>query len=412
MSLLTTGPNNTLGQSPQIPFPILVEKDTTARSDIYSCSFLLVWLIGTIFLGKDFAYIHVGPLYITEMALGVLVMNNINRLRMSDVFIMFAVFAYVVAGTIRHESFTFAGKDIIWLPYVMFLRFFPRNFPHKYIQIVIACCFIKVVCCFATPVVELFHAQKYRDGVTILFVFLFMFLKTRGNLGIPVILGFLVLSVCIAFKTLMLVMLIAPFVMKVKIPWERYITPIKFFSALVVIVFMIKFDVSRTILAGSVDLLSSIAPLFGVDVGGIDNGTSDWRADIWYRAINNIFRDNEVLFGQLPGFNYMDDKYLGRKLNLFGGDTLGVVRTGHNILVQMMMKAGFVGVIIYVWYFFKNLPDRGRMACFFIVAVFGLALTADVLEVPSRGPLFYCLLIMLSRLRSEELSSDVNYQQA
>jgi len=111
MSLGSTG-HRPVGYATPTAYKLLSEKDTTARSDIYSCTFLLVWLIGTILFGKDFAYISVGPLFITEMVLGVLIMNNFNRLRISDVFLIGVVLAYVVAGTLAHKSFTFAGKDI------------------------------------------------------------------------------------------------------------------------------------------------------------------------------------------------------------------------------------------------------------------------------------------------------------
>lgn len=409
MNTVTTPPS-TLGEVTVLPNRASSVANDNVRCGLLANYFILFWLIGTIFWGKDFAYIHVGPLYITEMALGVLLVSNLNRLRFADLFILAAVVFYVIIGSIIHESFTFAGKDIIWLPYLLFLRFFPRNFPKKFFRVVVICCFVKVAALALVPAVEVFPVQKYRDGVTILFCYLYLYIKNNGKLRMFYLLFFIAISVFIEFKTLIIIMLAAPFIMRVRTPWERWVTPQVLLVGVVVLLFMIKEDVSRTLLVASVDFLNSMAQLVKINFY-LETGTSDWRADIWSRAINNLFRDNQLLFGQFPGFNFMNDAYLGRKLNLGGGQGLGVVRTGHNIVVQMMMKAGFVGVLIYGWYFFRNLADRHRVMMFYAMAVFSLALTADVLEVPSRGPLFFCLFVLLTRYKNEEWLKKTSTQQ-
>ena len=377
-----------------------IERDDTACSDIYSSCIILFWIVGTIFYGKDFAYLHLGPLYITEMVLGMLLLNNLSRMRFSDIFLLIVVVAYVMLGTMHHGSFTFAGKDMIWMPYLFFLRFFPRNFPTGFVKLVVGCCFFKAITLTLLPVVEIFHVQKYRDCLIILFCYLYLYLKGHGKIRWPYILFFIVISVIIGFKTLILVMLVAPFVLRLNTRWEKLITPLNALLGALLVLLMIKTDLSRGVLLASVDILNNLAYCLNINMQ-FDSGTGDWRAAIWNRAINNLYRDRELVFGQLPGFNFLDDKYLGGKLNLGGGQGLGIVRTGHNILVQMMMKAGIVGVIFYGWYFFRNLPDRSRLLVFFALSVFSLALTADVLEVPSRGPLFFSLFVVLSGLKNE-----------
>lgn len=378
-------------------------KSSEAMGNELTCKLLLVWLIGTIFLGKTFAYVSVGPLYVTEIALAVLLASNIERFRPADLLLLAATAIYVTVGFVRHGSLVFAGKDLCWLFYLFFLRFFPRNFPDHYVKIVVVCCFIKMTSLLLMPVIPII-IHKYHEAIIITFCFLYVHIKRQGRIHWPFFAFVLFISFLSDFKTFMLVILATPFLLRTAIPWERTLAPVPLFLFAVALLILVMFDYSRHLLTAAVDLLNVVAEMFRVDKR-FDTGTALWRADIWTRALNHLWRDNELLFGQFPGYNFLNPSYLGSSLNddqLTGEQAFGTVRTAHNIVVQMTMKAGIVGLVIYGYYFFKNLTVRNRITLFYVGAIFLTALTADVLEVPSRAPMFYCLLVLLIRIQAEQ----------
>lgn len=371
-----------------------------ARSDKITAALLLFWMAGTLCYDKTFAYFRIGPVYITEITLGVLILNNLKRFKPSDILLCVVVAAYIIIGAAKYGSFMMAYKDMVWLPYLLFLRFFPRNFPDEFFKILVFVAFAKFVWFLILPIIPRQTPSKYCEGITLIFCLLYRITSKDGKIEWWFIVVCMVAAFCIQFKTLIVVLLLTPIALKSKFAWEKFVAPVPMMFVIGLFVAAVYFNITRGGLLMSVDLLNAMSAMLKLDIY-FDSGTAVWRADIWTNAISNVIRDGQLLFGQFPGFNFMDDGYLGMKLNLGGGQGLGVVRTGHCIVVQMIMKGGLFGACFFIWYFFKNMESRDRVALFFFVAVFMMAMTADVLEVPSRGPLFYCYMILLIRMRND-----------
>jgi len=377
-------------------------RTTEARGTPLTNLFLLIWLVGTVFYDKGFAYLRVGPLFVTEIAMGLLLWSNRNRFRPSDFILAGAIVFYVGLGAVRHGSLMMAYKDIAWMPYLYFLRFFPRNFPARYVKIAVAFCFAKMIAIPTWPAgfEPVLVFQKYGDGITLMFCFLYLMAKKDGNIGIFRYVIFLLGSWVLGFKTLMVLMMMVPLVMRSRLKWERLMAPVPLLCFVSLFLFAVLTDLTQTGLVVAVDALNAVGQLVGAGTN-FETGTAVWRAEIWTHALNRLFWDGEILFGQFPGYNFMDNDYLGVNLHLRGGQGLGVVRTAHCIVVQITMKAGIVGLILFGYYFLQNLRTKDRLIVFFALSVFLLGMTADLLEVPSRGPLFYCMLALLVRTRSE-----------
>lgn len=360
-----------------------------------------VWLVGVILMGKDFTYLSIGPLFVTELMLAALIFAQRRHVRIWDVVFLTLVAGYILLGWLKHGTFFFAVKDIAWLYYVAFLRFFPRDYPLSLARLVVRAIGFKV---FLLPlgIVMGIGVEKYLDGILLAF-YLSLRIKAQPQRFPWLVYGWsLMVAYAIDFKTCMVVLAFFPLLASARSD-ARPIFHMRHFAVVAAIVISIAlFDLARPLLAGSVDALNTTLSFMGVD--RIYNpGTATWRADIWTRALLHLSRDSELFFGQLPGFNFLDQKYLGVKIALFGGNNLGVVRAAHNIVVQMMMKTGILGVVAYISYSVLAFQTKDRLTSIFQISVLLMAMTADILEVPSRGPVFYCLLVMIGTIGAKRL---------
>jgi hypothetical protein len=138
-------------------------------------------------------------------------------------------------------------------------------------------------------------------------------------------------------------------------------------------------------------------------VGGrrLDTGTSLWRASIWSSALQRLLRENDLVFGQMPGFNFMSRTWLGISkhdkggFRDRGGDALGANRMAHNFAVQLVMKNGVVGLALFFWYYGRCRRYRSPILVGYELATLVMAATATILETPYGGPVFYGLMATL-----------------
>lgn len=371
---------------------------------------VLVWLVGIILFDKGFAYIQLGPFYITELVLVALVLGNLRNLRSYDVVFGSLILFYVCGGILLGRDIFFVIKDLAWMYYLLFLRFFPRNFPPSLTSIVILACWVRVgtIIVSATGLIDPWiFGTKYRDGVVVLFLIGLVALRDRKmKLGYIWVAFFSFVSFLTNYKTLMLVVLLLPFNMALLSPIAAWHSAKKLAWAAIILLVIIYLGGAQLLLEGSVNLLNSLVSLLGSS-SEFSTNTALWRAEIWARSLGKLATWNGILFGEFPGQNFMDSKYLGiTNFGLSGGDSLGVVRSAHNILVQIVMKTGLIGLIAAGWYYFKVGPESAPILNFLRLMVLTLAMTADILEVPSRGPLFYCLLVILELYSKSRRSVD------
>ena len=360
----------------------------------------LFWLVGVIIFDKNFAYISFGPIYITEAVLVSMILANLRRLTFHDYFLIAVVAFYFVGGLLLKRDPFFAIRDLAWLYYLLFLRFFPRNFPRRYIDITIYACWIRVLLIIGAPLMSAsmvpIFAQKYRDGVVVLFLAGYFSLKNpNGQLNLGSAVFLCVLSFLTDYKTLLVSVLVLPFLFRHRQTLSKWHSPMRLSLLASLVLVVIYFGEAKWLLKACVEVLN-----FGLSAAGIDKtyqtGTAIWRAEIWNRALLKLATWNDVLFGEFPGHNFMNSKFLGIKsFSLSGSEQLGVVRTAHNIIVQIVMKTGLVGLLIYGWYYFRTSKSIHPTLGVIRLLALALAMTADILEVPSRGPLLFCLLIIL-----------------
>lgn len=374
--------------------------------------FLLFWMLGVIFFDKHFAYIRVGPIYITELVLSSLIIFNFRRIRKEDVILGSAFIFYLVGGVLQKRDLFFAVKDMAWMYYLLFLRFFPRNFPEKYIDIVLYASWSRVLIIFCYPIMGQglgdILAHKYRDSAVVFFLVAYYSLRNpSGRLNL-LMLGLLTfVSYLTGYKTLLICLLLLPLIFWLRGRVSRLHSPYRLAIATMLIIWASYYGASAKILELSIDFLNSVVSTFGSE-SQYSTGTALWRAEIWRSALNRIDGYVGFLFGDFPGLNFMDDKYLGIKLALMGGDRLGVVRSAHNILVQIFMKSGFLGFVIFGWYYFRTVKSDLVVLNIFRLLTLVLAMTADILEVPSRGPLFYCFFAIIEiKFSSDTRNSDL-----
>ena len=376
-----------------------VRSKEIARTDSsFAHLFTLVWMIGVIFLDKTFAYIHIGPIYITEITLGVMILARLRDIRTSDVFLGAVFLFYVAGGLIKGRDLFFSLKDMSWLYYLFFLRFFPRGFPDKYIDVIIYACWTKIAIIFCYPILEgpgQYLIHKYRDSAIVLFLATYYALKNeRGRISIGLFGILLAASYFSDYKALMLCMVFFPLALNFGKIAVRLNRSSIIGGGLVILFLVIYFGGSSWILSTSINFLNVLLSIVGVN-SVYSEGTAIWRAEIWTRSLNLLDGITGLLFGEFPGHNFVNTKYLGVKFFLTGGDGLGVLRSAHNILVQMVMKAGLLGVFVFVWYYVKS--GARNIGVLNILRFFALilAMTADIFEVPSRGPLFYCFFVII-----------------
>lgn len=374
---------------------------------------VMVWLCGCLMVGKAFAYIHVGPLYITEFVLGLLILNNASRLKTSDFIFAAILVIYLGVGTILYGNFFFSAKDMAWFYYLGFLRFFPRNFPNSHIKAVVLCSYITLVIVvllrvgptYIIPILPfkmsillvygtLIIISKYYTGIVLFFCYTLYSLQHNKIKFVPFLI-FAAVAVCMNFKTAIVIALLYPLLLKCKSPILK-IFNVKTLAALAMAGVLIMYmNLVGQVMVYAVSVLNDIMGVFHVHAHFFES-TATWRSDIWTRSLDILFQKKSLLFGEFPGHNFMDSSLLGNDLNLEGGDQLGVLRSAHNILVQMMMKTGIVGIVVWLVYLFKWLGENNRFeVILFAVIVIVLGMTCDLFEVPSRGTTFFSYVVIL-----------------
>lgn len=356
--------------------------------------FVFFWLCGTCIFGKNFSYINIASLFITEVTLGALMFANRDRLKPADLVFFGAVLAYILGGWYKHGSFFFAVKDISWFYYLGFLRFFPRDLPRHLINGIVWVVIAKVA---LMPVTAPFNIliEKYLDGILIFFALAWKLNQGEGKFPWGFYWIALIASFAINFKTCIVMVAVLPLFFG-RVAFKKFsLKPLHIVVAFGLMLYAVVFGLAQDAMIFAVDILNECLEMLGVN-RTYSPGTAIWRARIWTGGLMHLLRDSEIFFGQLPGFNFVDAKYLGIKIALAGGNDLGVLRAAHNVVVQMVMKTGLVGISLFIWYYFRSFRSDNRAISFFQIAVIVMAMTADVLEVPSRGPPFYCLVVILS----------------
>lgn len=388
--------------------------ESPPRGNFFVHTLAMIWLVGVIFLDKQMAYVRIGPIYITEFLLASLILTNIRILKKRDVFLFSVLAFYFVGALIKGRDPFFAIRDLAWLYYLLFLRFFPRDFPKKYINIVLLACGIRVIVTISGPILSNELAglllQKYRDMAVILFLAgYFSLYKKDGNLGIGNAVFLAVVSFFSDYKSLMVVMFILPFALQIRTHIAKWHSPRRIFALALVSLFLIYNKAATDIMTASVESLNASFAAIGINKR-YDTGTAVWRAEIWQKALLTLSTWADILFGEFPGHNFMDSKFLGLKhFHLEGGDRLGVLRSAHNIIVQIFMKTGLFGFLTYGWYYFKCIRKDSHVLSVLYIGALLMAMTADIFEVPSRGPLLFSLFVILE-IMFDELSR-LNEQQ-
>lgn len=356
--------------------------------------FVLFWMLGVIFFDKNFAYLRLGPLYITELVLGSLIVFNLSRIRKEELILAGVFLFYLGGGILQNRDLFFSVKDMAWMYYLFFLRFFPRDFPAKYVDVVLYACWVRILIIMCYPLFEgetaglLIH--KYRDSAVVLFLAAYYALKSpSGRLGASMTALLVVVSYMTDYKTLIICLMMSPIIFALRHQVSRIHSPYRLGFAALAILLAIYTGASGVIMQYAVNFLSASISFLGIESRYSDS-TALWRAEIWRNALNRLDGWSGVLFGEFPGHNFMNSNYLGVRFFLAGGDQLGVVRSAHNILVQIYMKSGLFGFFIFGWYYFKTVKNDLAVLNIFRILTLILAMTADILEVPSRGPLFYC----------------------
>lgn len=371
-----------------------------ATGNLFVHTLALIWLIGVIFFDKNMAYVSVGPIYITEFLLACMILCNIRKLQAHDVILGCVFVFYFLGGVIKGRDPFFAIRDLAWLYYLFFLRFFPRDFPKKYIDIVIYACVLRAFLTLLTPIMSgemlLLLAQKYRDAAVVLFLIGYLSLKSKnGNINFGMAIFLMIVSYLSNYKTLIIIVFVTPFLLPMRAYLARIHSAKILLMSAVVLITLVYTNVAGDLLSASVQTING-----GISAAGVtkvySTDTSIWRAQIWHKALMTLSTWTDILFGEFPGHNFMNSKFLGlKRFFLAGGDRLGALRSAHNIVVQIMMKTGLFGLLTFGWYYFKTFksthPTFGLLRIFALI----LAMTADILEVPSRGPLLFSLFVVL-----------------
>jgi hypothetical protein len=383
-----------------------ISDDADSRGNSIANLLVLFWMCGVIILGKRFAYLSVGPIYITELTLVVLIVSNFWRITTKDYFLIGAVLFYAAGGILKGYDWFFVIKDICFMYYLLFMRFFPKDFPGSYMDIVLKACFLRMAMVYISPLILglsginilALTSEKYGDGVVILFLAGYFAMRDPGGRVSPGAMIALALMAYICdYKTAMIAIAALPLSLAAK---DKIVARINFGSVSIFMITILAVTYSRgshALLVWFVDLLNVAMDVVGSS-RTYSTGTAIWRAEIWSQAVTKLYSVPEILFGQFPGFNFINSNFLGIKsFFLSGGDGLGTLRSAHNIVVQIFMKSGIVGMLIY-GYFYLSWGDK-RNPITTILKIFALvfAMTADILEVPSRGPLLFCLMAILER---------------
>ena len=372
---------------------------------------VLFWMVGCIISGKSFAYLSLGPIYITEGVMICLILQNFKKLTISDLWFFIFIFFYIIVGAFKYNNFFMVLKDTSILYYLSFVRFFPRNFPQKYLKIAMAA--VGITLCLSSlglvGVQLLPLAGKYEAGVSLM-AFAFYVYQKRGNrFEIGSLMFFIMMALLLNFKTLIICFGILPVLGRVKPIVAWFFKPWKMTVLSFCVLAMIGFGYAKEVTKFPVHLLSSITD---ATIGrSYSTDTASWRVRIWESGVSNLMRDKQVLFGTFPGFNFINVKFLNLKIRdrnaiepRDGGSLGGANRLAHNFLVQLIMKFGIVGVAFFFVFLTKFQGVASKNLLLFETSILLLAATSGLLEVPSSGPLFYSFLIAL---KSNENQSEI-----
>lgn len=364
-------------------------------------SILCIWLMGSILFDKAFSYISVGPIFITELVLGLLILRNLKNFTVFD-FIFFSAFSFYFAiGYFLHNSFLFAGKDLIWMIYVLFFRFFPKNLAPKYVSAITICGILSILTATVLSSLSIYTISKYNLIITIFFVLTYQIISSNRFRIYLTYSMLLLAAVMIDFKTGSILILLLPFFYVAKFNFRKALGVKKIIFVVTMVLTFVYFDFSRIILTSTIDFLNWTTEFLKIDKT-FYVGTALWRADIWHYGLLKLLSFQGFFFGEFPGHNYMDKKFLGIDIALGGGNELGIVRSAHNIIVHIFMKTGMIGILSYLAYFSYCNRSKNNNVQMFIFCIFVMAMTSDILEVPSRGPVFFCLARILQGLSEKE----------
>lgn len=359
---------------------------------------IFLWLAGVMLLGKTFCYLGISPLYVTELVLGLILFENRRRLMPADIVMLGVTGGFAVGGYWRWGEALMVGKDLAWLYYLLFLRFFPRNFSDELRQRLILIALLTVplqVVSFLVDGMPGFE-EKYRTVITYLFLLLVFMVRQKGRATLPQIAVAVAMGLLSDFKTSIVMPVVAVLLSRYDswMRWRRL--PMALFLMSVSFLIVIALNGSETILTLAVDALNALSSFASLGKTWA-TGTATWRAEIWTSAIDRTLRDGRFLFGELPGHNFLDWRFLGnlQLRDLGGGEELGIVRTPHNILVLIVVRTGIVGLAVFTYFYWRWVP-KNKYAMILNACVIVCALTSDILEVPSRGPLLYCLSWLLT----------------
>jgi hypothetical protein len=248
----------------------------------------LFWIVGVILFDKAFAYISVGPIYITEFTMSAMILYNFRRLKFSDVFLIGTVVFYIIGGIIAGHDPFFSVRDMAWLYYLLFIRFFPRNFPTKYINFVILACWMKIFLLILYPILGAFSPaqfNKYLEGILILFLYSLTSLsKRKQSVSLLSSVFFTFLSIIAYYKTLIFVVILLP----ILLPLRKSISKIHSRTGILVLCTIVLFTIQQGGINKTMFLLID-GLNFAMDFVGsgtsFTTGTARWRGEIWRFAL-------------------------------------------------------------------------------------------------------------------------------
>lgn len=392
---------------PQPTFKEGIVSDNSASASPMLLKLILFWIIGCVLSGKSFAYFSFGKIFITEFVLGCLIIQNLRILKKSDFIFLGIIAFYIGGGLILNPDWYYVIKDISILYYLLFLRFFPRNFPQSYLRIAMFFVYVEIFLIFilvAFNISLIPLPDKYGSSVSIVSLFFYRYIKRENRLSLLDVFVFMCIAVMIEFKTLIILFAIMPLIKGV-LPFIKALSKTRsFFLASLLFVGIISANQGEKLLKLPVELLSSASQTLGGH--GYATDTASWRVRIWERGLRGLVNDGGLIFGTFPGYNFINVKFLNlksREQNAIASTSegaAGVNRLAHNFVIQIIMKSGFFGLFVFFYYFFSFQKDRTTPILTFQTIILILALSAGLLEIPSHGGIFYCFLIALAEFQS------------
>jgi hypothetical protein len=118
--------------------------------------------------------------------------------------------------------------------------------------------------------------------------------------------------------------------------------------------------------------------------------TADWRAQIWIQSIEILMSTGNLLWGDLPGQNFLRNIFVPGAGDL-ATNQLGVNRSTHNIVIQIITKTGLIGFSVWFLYYIHLIRQQPRVLWFYHALFFAIGLSSDFFEVPSRAAVWFTI---------------------